>query len=603
MKENKSWDLYADNRKDILSIVGLNFLSDIPRGLFNGLLYLFILGLVLPVLNNTAHDFSYLWELFAFYISAFVLYLMLTVISQTNNYVRAYSISTDLRIVLGNKLRRLPLGFFKQKDPGDVTGRLLHDVSQAETTLSHNLPDIVTSVVVPVLIGLFLIYVNAEMAGIMLLSVLIAAFFVILARRIIASLGMEHVTAINQTSSRILEYARSVKLLKSYDMTGDKFSILDNTMRKLKKLSFKSEVYAGIPVQIFLLLLDAGYLIMLSAGATMTLTGDISIPELFTFAVLGYYFFAPIKKLGPILVLMRYTRLSIDRIGEVLTAEELPFDAEQELPDDNTIEFNNVSFRYKDKDVLKNINCRFPVNSMTALVGLSGSGKSTMINLIARFWDVQSGSISIGGVPVKELNPDLLLSRISMVFQDVYLFNDTIANNIRVGKQYATLEEIKKAARLARCDEFIEKLPQGYDTIVSEGGSSLSGGERQRISIARAILKDAPIVLLDEATASLDPENEAVIQEALENLVRGRTLIVIAHRFKSIENADQILVLDDGKISESGTHDLLVSGGGLYQRLWMMQQQAGGWKMRSSDPAVKYDNIMGTSSVSVDQQI
>jgi ATP-binding cassette subfamily B protein len=240
---------------------------------------------------------------------------------------------------------------------------------------------------------------------------------------------------------------------------------------------------------------------------------------------------------------------------------------------------------------------------MTALVGLSGSGKSTMINLIARFWDVQSGSISIGGVPVKELNPDLLLSRISMVFQDVYLFNDTIANNIRVGKQYATLEEIKKAARLARCDEFIEKLPQGYDTIVSEGGSSLSGGERQRISIARAILKDAPIVLLDEATASLDPENEAVIQEALENLVRGRTLIVIAHRFKSIENADQILVLDDGKISESGTHDLLVSGGGLYQRLWMMQQQAGGWKMRSSAPAVKYDNIMGTSSVSVDQQI
>ena len=602
MKENKSWNLYTDNRNNISSIIGLSFLSDVPRGLFNGLLYLFILGLVLPVLQDHSHDFAYLWELYAYYVSGFVLYFLLTIISQTNNYYRAYSISTDLRLFLGDKLRRLPLGFFKKKDPGDVTGRLLHDVSQAETSLSHNLPDVVTSIVVPMLIGLFLIYVNAQLTGIMLLSVLVAAFFVLLARKIIAILGIKHVAAINETSSRILEYARSVKLLKSYSMTGDKFCILDNAMKKLKKLSFKGEVYAGIPVQISLLLLDAGYLIMLSFAAKMSFEGELSIPELFTFAVLGYYFFAPIKRLGPILVLMRYTRLSLDRIGEVLAAEELPYDKGQKLTEDNTIEFHNVSFRYKDTDVLKDINCRFPVNSMTALVGLSGSGKSTMINLIARFWDVQSGSISIGGVPVKKLDPDLLLSRISMVFQDVYLFNDTIANNIRVGKQNATDMEIRGAARLARCDEFIEKLPQGYDTIVSEGGSSLSGGERQRISIARAILKDAPIVLLDEATASLDPENEAVIQEALENLVRGRTLIVIAHRFKSIENADQILVLDNGKISECGTHDTLVSGGGLYQSLWTKQQQAGSWKMRSSDTVVQYDSTMDVSSFAVDSQ-
>ncbi|WP_406657008.1 ABC transporter ATP-binding protein [Methanolobus sp. ZRKC2] len=582
MKQDNSWSLYGENKKDILSIVGLNFLSDIPRGMFSALLYLFILELVLPVFLNTPYDFSNLWQLYALYAAAFILYLLLSIWSQTNNYVRAYSISTDLRLTLGNKLRRLPLGFFKQKDPGDVTGRLLHDVNQAENTLSHNLPDIVTSVVVPLLLGLFLMYINTSLASIMFISVLIAAVFILVARKIIVLLGIEHVAAINETSSRILEYARSARILKAYDMTGSKFVTLDNAMLRLKKLSFKGEVYAGIPVQIALFILDVGYLAMLAMGAMMSVTGEVSIPELFTFAVLGYYFFAPVKKLGPILVLMRYTRLSIDRIGEVMTAKELPFDEKQDLASDNTIKFENVSFRYKDNDVLKDISCCFPVNSMTALVGLSGSGKSTMINLIARFWDVQDGTISIGGIPIKKINPGLLLSRISMVFQDVYLFNDTIANNIRVGKQNATDREIKEAARLARCDEFIEKLPNGYDTIVSEGGSSLSGGERQRISIARAIIKDAPIVLLDEATASLDPENESVIQEALENLVRGRTLIVIAHRFKSIENADQILVLDEGRISEQGTHDFLVNAGGLYQQLWMKQQKAGGWKMKNS---------------------
>lgn len=217
---------------------------------------------------------------------------------------------------------------------------------------------------------------------------------------------------------------------------------------------------------------------------------------------------------------------------------------------------------------------------MTALVGMSGSGKTTMTSLIARFWDVQAGKVCLGGVPVTELEPDKLLTKLSMVFQDVYLFNDTIANNIRVGKKGVNMEEIKRAAKLACCHSFIENLPDGYDTLVSEGGSSLSGGEKQRISIARAILKDAPIVILDEATASLDPENEADIQEAFENLVREKTIIVIAHRFKSIEHADQILVLDQGTIIEQGTHKELLTLDGLYSRLWKEQQKARGWKMR-----------------------
>ena len=220
---------------------------------------------------------------------------------------------------------------------------------------------------------------------------------------------------------------------------------------------------------------------------------------------------------------------------------------------------------------------------MTALVGMSGSGKTTMTSLIARFWDVQSGEIRIGGIPLKEIDPDKLLTRLSMVFQDVYLFNDTVANNIGVGKKEASMDEIKRAAKLASCDAFIEALPDGYDTLVSEGGNSLSGGEKQRISIARAILKDAPIVILDEATASLDPENEAEIQTAFENLVKEKTVIVIAHQFKSIEHADNILVLDKGTIAEQGTHRELIESNGLYSRLWKQQQKARGWKMPASD--------------------
>jgi ATP-binding cassette subfamily B protein len=218
---------------------------------------------------------------------------------------------------------------------------------------------------------------------------------------------------------------------------------------------------------------------------------------------------------------------------------------------------------------------------LTALVGMSGSGKTTLTSLIARFWDVRLGTVRLGGVPVTELEPDKLLSQLSMVFQDVYLFNDTIANNIRVGKKNASMEELKRAAKLACCDRFIADLPDGYDTLVSEGGSSLSGGEKQRLSIARAILKDAPIVILDEATASLDPENEAEIQQAFENLVREKTIIVIAHQFKAIEHADQILVLDGGTIVERGTHDQLLESGGLYWRLWREQQRARGWKMKT----------------------
>jgi ATP-binding cassette subfamily B protein len=347
----------------------------------------------------------------------------------------------------------------------------------------------------------------------------------------------------------------------------------------LNKITFKTETLAGVPMQIFLICLDLGYLGTFFYSIPLCFSGTLPVQHLIAFAIIGYYFYEPVKSLGALIVELKYASLSVEKIQNLLKKEEASYVKDYRLTESNDIEFENVHFSYKQKNVLNGLNAHFSEKAMTALVGLSGAGKSTMTNLIPRFWDTNSGDIKIGGMPIKQINPDDLLERMSVVFQDVFLFNDTIANNIRIGKQNATDDEVKKAAKLACCHKFIMKLPKGYDTIAGEGGSSLSGGEKQRISIARAILKDAPIVILDEATASLDPENEAEIQKAIESLVKNKTVIVIAHKFKSIENADEILVLDNGTIIEEGSHHRLVKNNGLYRRLWTEQQKTKGWKI------------------------
>ncbi|MMZ59447.1 Lipid A export ATP-binding/permease protein MsbA [compost metagenome] len=252
---------------------------------------------------------------------------------------------------------------------------------------------------------------------------------------------------------------------------------------------------------------------------------------------------------------------------------------DRQPPGGHDIELKQVTFSYRDKVVLKDVSVRIPAGSFTALVGPSGSGKSTILRLIARFYDPDRGTVTMGGEDIRGMDPEALLRKVSMVFQDVYLFQDTIANNIRFGCSDATCEDIEAAARMACCHDFIMKLPNGYDTLVGEGGCTLSGGEKQRISIARAMLKDAPVVLLDEATASLDPENEAEIQKAIDRLVHGRTVIVIAHRLKTVRSADQIVVLNNGQITEQGCHDELLSRNGLYARLWKRQQEANEWRL------------------------
>ena len=576
----QNWSILKNYKGRIGSIVTGNVIANFPRGAFNGLLYLIVLSLAVPVLEKNGHNFNLLWKYYWFYTAAFGLYIVLGILGQCNNFVQSYTIGPDVRLRLGEKLRRLSLGFFKNNDPGDVTSRMLHDVNKAEEVFSHNLPDLVSAVVVPILLGIFLCFINLKLAMVLFAVTALSMIFFAIARKVIETLGKKHLKAINAASSRILEYANTIKTLKAYDMTGSGFKELDRSMLYLKKMSFRAEVWTGIPVQAALMILDIGYLAMIFLAVKMCLAASLSIPELFSFVILGFYFFEPVKKLGINLVLLRHAANSMDRIDEIFNTDEPRFKEKRILPQKHDFKFENVTFRYLHHDILKKINCYIPEKSMTALVGVSGSGKTTMTNLMARFWDVQSGRILYGGVDVREIEPEKLLTDISMVFQDVFLFNDTIANNIRIGNRHAGNDELVKAAKLANCHDFIVNLPDGYDMLVSEGGKTLSGGERQRISIARAILKDAPVILLDEATASLDPENENDIQNAIDNLVKNKTLIVIAHKFSTIEKAEQVLVLDNGVICESGPHSSLIKNNGLYSRLWQAQQKAGSWKMK-----------------------
>jgi ATP-binding cassette subfamily B protein len=311
---------------------------------------------------------------------------------------------------------------------------------------------------------------------------------------------------------------------------------------------------------------------------TFLFAGTLPLPVYIMFLILGVRVYEPLMQAFVFLAELNYYKISVDRIEDLRKTPELAGAQPDLQPPSYDVAFEDVSFHYLDTDVLKHIDLTIPERALVAFVGPSGSGKTTMTRLIARFWDVTDGSIKLGGYDLREYDPATVLASVSMVFQDVYLFNDTVINNIRVGKTEATEEEIIAAAKAARCHEFITKLPEGYETMVGEGGSTLSGGEKQRISIARAMLKDAPIVLLDEATASLDPENELYIQQAIDGLVKNKTVVVIAHRLNTVVHADKIVVLDEGQIVKQGTHDELMRAEGLYRRMWDEQQKVREWK-------------------------
>lgn len=377
----------------------------------------------------------------------------------------------------------------------------------------------------------------------------------------------------------IIEYARGLSVVKSFGKSGASMDSVTKAIDDSKKIHLKIE-WGYIPGNaLHLLALKCGSVGLALAACLMCLAGKMDFSIMLMFVFFSFSIFASLEPISDSAHTLGVIDDAMDQLDALRTENLIDSDGKDVKLSHYDIEFKNVDFGYDSRQVLKNVSFKIPEKTSTAIVGPSGSGKTTICSLLARFYDLQGGSISVGGHNLKEFTCDSLLSNISMVFQNVYLFNDTIRANICFGKPDATEEEMIAAAKKARCHDFIMAMPQGYDTVVGEGGGTLSGGEKQRISIARAILKDSPIIILDEATASIDPENEHLIQQAISELTRGKTIITIAHRLATIKNADQILVVEDGRIAEAGTHDELVKQDGLYKRFTEIREKAEGWRI------------------------
>jgi ATP-binding cassette subfamily B protein len=491
------------------------------------------------------------------------------------------SIMKDVRLRLGEHLRKLPMGFFSRRDQGDISHTLLANVDEVEMILTHLFNQVIGSIILPIVSALFLLFIDWRLALAVLVSVPLALPLLFWSQTLMSKRSQKRQEAAASVHSRLLEYVQTIRLIKAHNQTGQRFTRLDSAMARLRDDSIRVEVMTSPVVMLFSIILELGFVFLLFIGSYLLEGGVLDVSVFLIFLVVSMKFYQPLRSAGAALTQMRFMASAGERIRDLFAETVLAEPKYPQRPNSYQIELEDVHFSYGDKEILKGINAQIPENSLVALVGTSGAGKSTIAGLVSRFWDVTGGAIKIGGIDVRAMLSDDLLAMISTVQQQPYLFNETIAANIGKGRPKATIKEVMEAAQAAHCHEFIMNLPHGYDSIAGEGGAALSGGEKQRISIARAILKDAPIVILDEATASLDPENEVYLQKAISKLANNKTVLVIAHRLKTIQTADQILVVDQGRIIESGSHKELLSARGLYYRLWREQQKLGGWRINA----------------------
>ena len=531
-----------------------------------------------PLIHSAAIDSSRLWLLGGFGVLATLAYAICYSIEYDKTYTTAYGECTDIRVEVAEHMRKLPLSFFNRKDLSELTTNIMGDCNTIEQMISHTIPQLIANSFTVTLVCVMLAFYDWRMALALFCVLPISIALVTVSKRLQNKLGERHVQAKLNVSDQVQEYLDGMKVVKAFGLSGEKSESLESALRKMMKEAIVFEATAGSFATLASMVLQVGVGIVILVGVNLLTAGRIEVISFFTFVMISTKIFAPVTTILTMLPEIMYFLVSTKRMQSLRTEAAMVGKTDVNI-NAFDVELSNVTFAYNQDAVIHNMSLTAKQNAVTALVGPSGSGKSTVSRLIARFWDVNKGSIKVGGVDVKTVDPEALMKHMSFVFQDVVLFNDTVMNNIRIGKKDATDDEVYSAAKAARCDEFIRQMPDGYNTLIGENGNTLSGGERQRISIARSLLKDAPIVLLDEATASLDPENEVLIQEAISELIKDRTVIVIAHRLKTIAGADQIIVLDDGKLAEQGTHDKLLEKNGLYARLWTIQQESLGWSV------------------------
>ena len=500
-------------------------------------------------------------------------------VSQLEQTHAGYFMAADKRIRIGNKLKKVPMGFFSEFSLGKITTMSTTTLSQIEMQVPMLLVLVLGGLLNTFVFALALFYLHIMVGITAVLGIL--AFFIVTyfmekkSRENASEIGI----AQTHLTKQVLETVQGMQVIKSYNLGGKNNKELSNSFEENCNITMKLEktMTPYIALQRIVLGISIAAIIILSAKYYME--GDMLLADAIMSMIAGFIIFEGIKAAGSSMAILRIAENSIDSLKYLEQIPEIKEGQETSPIRHPNIEFKDVSFAYDEKTILDHISCEMKKNTITAIVGPSGSGKTTFCNLIARFWDVNTGEILIGGKNIKEYTLPHLMSHIAMVFQSVYLFEDTIENNIKFGVPNATREEVIEAAKKSMCHDFIEALPNGYDTLIGEGGATLSGGEKQRISIARAMLKDAPIVIFDEATANIDPENEDKLKAAIEELTKNKTIIMIAHRLSTIRNADQILVLNNGKIEQRGNHEELMKQGGLYKILISMRNKATIWKI------------------------
>lgn len=484
------------------------------------------------------------------------------------------------RIALGDRLRNVPMGFFHDNSVGDITATVTTDLNFLENYSMHILDKVTTGVLSMIVMAGCILAFDWRIGLIFVAGILLSFPIYSHMQKKGKALSAKRQKIQSEAVAATLEYVQGISVVKSFNMCDKNLSDIEDAYEKNAAASYGVErVFTPLNMTYSMVFRISACMIMLCAGI-LAVGGDLSFANLAVILIASFTIFNPIEVMGQMTTMIRTMDAALDRVERIKQAKKIDENGRDIPLDSFDIGFEHVSFAYENGNpILKDVSFSIPQGSMTAIVGPSGGGKTTITRLIARFWDVQEGSITIGGHDVKEFTCDSLLKNMSMVFQNVYLFHDTIENNIKFGCPDATHEQVVEAAKKACCHDFISALPQGYDTVIGEGGSTLSGGEKQRISIARAMLKDAPIILLDEATASVDPENEVHLQQAISALVKNKTLIVIAHRLSTIRDADQILVVDNGKIVEKGVHAELIQQKGIYQKFWNIRQKARNWKL------------------------
>ena len=570
----KIWQFAGNERKNINKSVAVGFLNAVLQMFQVAAIYF-----VVRALTNGAQGGSTAWIALVCELVAIFGGAVSASFSKMLQTHAGYFMAANRRISIADRLKSVPMGFFNENSLGQISGVCTTVVGSIESMVPMVLVNILGGLITTAVFALLILVFDWRIGLIVLAG--IALYLLAVSAMEKKSVAIAGDMQLSQTAliEAVLENIQGMSVVKSFNLTGKGDKKLQNALEYNRCSNVKVAELLTPYTAVQEAVLQIASVGMMLASVLLWAKGGMSLANALMVLVMSFLVFNQIKAFGMGVSMLRMAASAIDRTVETENMPRMDENGKDIRPEDHGIVFDHVSFSYEKKPILRDVSVTLPDKTTTAVVGPSGSGKTTFCNLIARFWDVDSGSVKIGGYDVRDYTLESLMDQISVVFQNVYLFADTIENNIKFGCPNATHEQVAAAAKAACCDDFIESLPDGYDTVIGEGGASLSGGEKQRISIARAMLKNAPIVLLDEATANVDPENEDRLQKAIEALTRDKTIILIAHRLKTIRNADQILVVDKGQIVQRGTHEELAAQEGIYRRFIAGREEAADWKL------------------------